>query len=118
MTQTDHVCPSVCVCLSASAYTTPPRPLPSPPTPTHKTIQHLPADTSQAALEAAIAGLNRRPDVHGIMVEQPFPRHLLAGRQRAWAAIDPAKVGVGLCVCVCVCVSFFWGGVVGGWVDE
>lgn len=90
-------------------------------TPQHP-AQHLPADISQTALEAAIAGLNRRPDVHGIMVEQPFPRHLLEGRQAAWAAIDPEKVQeqeerrkrkarvafVCVCVCVpmcCVCVS-------------
>ena len=80
-----------------------------PQTPKHRT-QQLPADTSQAALEAAIAGLNRRPDVHGIMVEQPFPRHLLAGRQRAWAAIDPEKVCVGGEGGMLVC----WGVGVGG----
>jgi len=36
----------------------------------------LPADVSQAELDALIADLNARPDVHGILVQLPLPPHL------------------------------------------
>lgn len=38
----------------------------------------LPADISQAALEALIAQLNARPDIHGILVQLPLPPPLNA----------------------------------------
>ena len=53
-------------------------------------LEHkLPADTSQAALLALIAELNRRPDVHGILVQLPLPKHIDSGV--VIEAIDPAK---------------------------
>lgn len=36
----------------------------------------LPVDVSQAELDALIADLNARPDVHGILVQLPLPPHL------------------------------------------
>ncbi|MGE0851579.1 MAG: bifunctional methylenetetrahydrofolate dehydrogenase/methenyltetrahydrofolate cyclohydrolase FolD [Hyphomicrobiaceae bacterium] len=53
-------------------------------------LEHkLPADTSQAALLDLIAELNRRPDVHGILVQLPLPKHIDSGV--VIEAIDPAK---------------------------
>jgi methylenetetrahydrofolate dehydrogenase (NADP+)/methenyltetrahydrofolate cyclohydrolase len=49
----------------------------------------LPADTSQASLLDLIATLNRRDDVHGILVQLPLPRHI-DGR-KVIEALDPAK---------------------------
>lgn len=49
----------------------------------------LPAATSQADLLALIAELNRRPDVHGILVQLPLPPHL--DEIAVIEAIDPAK---------------------------
>jgi methylenetetrahydrofolate dehydrogenase (NADP+) / methenyltetrahydrofolate cyclohydrolase len=51
--------------------------------------RRLPAQTSQAALLAEIGKLNRRPDVHGILVQLPLPRHIDGGT--VIEAIDPAK---------------------------
>lgn len=36
----------------------------------------LPADTSQAALLGLVQELNRAPEVHGILVQLPLPRHI------------------------------------------
>ena len=53
-------------------------------------LEHkLPADTSQRALLALIAELNRRTDVHGILVQLPLPKHIDSGV--VIEAIDPAK---------------------------
>jgi methylenetetrahydrofolate dehydrogenase (NADP+)/methenyltetrahydrofolate cyclohydrolase len=49
----------------------------------------LPADTAQAALLALIAELNRRKDVHGILVQLPLPKHI--DTTAVIEAIDPAK---------------------------
>lgn len=49
----------------------------------------LPADTSEADLLAALDRLNRRDDIHGILVQQPLPSHL--DETRVVAAIDPQK---------------------------
>jgi methylenetetrahydrofolate dehydrogenase (NADP+)/methenyltetrahydrofolate cyclohydrolase len=38
----------------------------------------LPADTTQAALLARISALNADPNVHGILVQMPLPKHLNA----------------------------------------
>src|SRR5262245_29333889 len=50
---------------------------------------HLPADTPQDRLLALIAELNRRQDVHGILVQLPLPKHIVP--TRVIEAIDPAK---------------------------
>jgi len=49
----------------------------------------LPAAVSEASLLALIGELNRRTDVHGILVQLPLPRHIDAAK--VIEAIDPAK---------------------------
>lgn len=49
----------------------------------------LPAGTSQQELDAVIAAYNADPDVHGILVQQPFPAHLDV--ERVVADIAPVK---------------------------
>ncbi len=49
----------------------------------------LPADTPEAALLALIGDLNKRPDVHGILVQLPLPKHIDV--RKVIEAIDPAK---------------------------
>src|SRR5262245_36843075 len=49
----------------------------------------LAADTPQEMLLGLIAELNRRQDVHGILLQLPLPKHIEA--LRVLEAIDPAK---------------------------
>ncbi|WP_426440454.1 bifunctional methylenetetrahydrofolate dehydrogenase/methenyltetrahydrofolate cyclohydrolase FolD [Bradyrhizobium genosp. P] len=49
----------------------------------------LPADVAQCELLMLIAGLNRDPLVHGILVQLPLPKSL--DTEKVIAAIDPAK---------------------------
>jgi methylenetetrahydrofolate dehydrogenase (NADP+)/methenyltetrahydrofolate cyclohydrolase len=49
----------------------------------------LPADIDQAALLATVKSLNADPEVDGILVQMPLPRHLDA--RLVIQAIDPAK---------------------------
>lgn len=49
----------------------------------------LPESTTEAELLALIARLNADPDVHGILVQLPLPRHI--DEARVIMAIDPAK---------------------------
>lgn len=49
----------------------------------------LPAETTQAALLATIAGLNADPDVDGILVQLPLPKHI--DSRAVLEALDPAK---------------------------
>jgi methylenetetrahydrofolate dehydrogenase (NADP+)/methenyltetrahydrofolate cyclohydrolase len=49
----------------------------------------LPASASEAELLALIADLNRRADVHGILVQLPLPKHIDGAK--VIEAIDPAK---------------------------
>lgn len=42
----------------------------------HSIKLELPAETSQADLEARIRALNADPAIHGILVQMPLPRHL------------------------------------------
>ena len=44
------------------------------------TIDRLPADTTEIALLARIGQLNADPDVHGILVQTPLPKHLDAAK--------------------------------------
>lgn len=48
----------------------------------------LPADTSEAALLARIAQLNENPEVHGILVQLPLPKHLNAEKILESIAFD------------------------------
>ena len=44
-------------------------------------VQHsLPAETSEEELVRLVAGLNRDPAIHGILVQLPLPGHIDAGR--------------------------------------
>jgi methylenetetrahydrofolate dehydrogenase (NADP+)/methenyltetrahydrofolate cyclohydrolase len=53
-------------------------------------IEHkLPATTSEAALLAVIAELNRRSDVHGVLVQLPLPKHIETAK--VIEAIAPEK---------------------------
>jgi methylenetetrahydrofolate dehydrogenase (NADP+) / methenyltetrahydrofolate cyclohydrolase len=49
----------------------------------------LSAQTSEEELLAVLDELNRRADIHGILVQQPLPPHL--DETRVVAAIDPSK---------------------------
>jgi methylenetetrahydrofolate dehydrogenase (NADP+) / methenyltetrahydrofolate cyclohydrolase len=49
----------------------------------------LPASTGEAELLDLVAKLNADPDVHGILVQLPLPRHMDA--QKVIEAIDPGK---------------------------
>ena len=49
----------------------------------------LPADTTEAALLATVAGLNADPDIDGILVQLPLPPQIR--QQAVIEAIDPAK---------------------------
>ncbi|MBL8860436.1 MAG: bifunctional methylenetetrahydrofolate dehydrogenase/methenyltetrahydrofolate cyclohydrolase FolD [Planctomycetes bacterium] len=55
----------------------------------HVRTARLPAATSQAEIEALVAGLNADPSLHGILVQLPLPAGLDA--ERVVACIDPAK---------------------------
>ena len=55
-----------------------------------RSFEHrLPADTDQATLLALVDRLNRDPEVHGILVQLPLPRHIDTGA--VIEAIAPAK---------------------------
>ncbi|CAA7621749.1 bifunctional 5,10-methylene-tetrahydrofolate dehydrogenase and 5,10-methylene-tetrahydrofolate cyclohydrolase [Candidatus Terasakiella magnetica] len=55
-----------------------------------KSFMHtLPADTPEHELLTLIAGLNKDPEVHGILVQLPVPKHI--DSQKIIEAIDPAK---------------------------
>ncbi|NLM16601.1 MAG: bifunctional methylenetetrahydrofolate dehydrogenase/methenyltetrahydrofolate cyclohydrolase FolD [Candidatus Riflebacteria bacterium] len=50
---------------------------------------NLPADTSQEELDHAITSLNLDPDIHGILLQMPIPKHL--DSFKAIYAIKPCK---------------------------
>lgn len=55
-----------------------------------KSVEHrLDADTAEADLLALIADLNADPEIHGILVQLPLPKHL--NEDLVINAIDPAK---------------------------
>lgn len=51
-------------------------------------FEHLPAQTSESELLARIAELNSNPDVHGILVQLPLPKHLDAQKVLEVIAFD------------------------------
>ena len=62
-----------------------------------RSFEHrLPADTTQAALVALVERLNADPEVHGILVHLPLPKHL--DSESVIAAISPDKDVDGLTV--------------------
>lgn len=50
---------------------------------------NLPADTSQRELLSVVQELNRRPDIHGILVQLPLPPQI--DEQAVLLAVDPDK---------------------------
>jgi methylenetetrahydrofolate dehydrogenase (NADP+)/methenyltetrahydrofolate cyclohydrolase len=53
-------------------------------------IEHkLPAETSEADLLALVDSLNRNPDVHGILVQLPLPKHINA--EKVLNSLNPDK---------------------------
>ena len=55
----------------------------------HSELIELPADTTENDLLTAIAQLNQRADIHGILVQLPLPAHIAA--QKIIEAIAPNK---------------------------
>jgi methylenetetrahydrofolate dehydrogenase (NADP+)/methenyltetrahydrofolate cyclohydrolase len=55
----------------------------------NSTVIELPADTPQEEVVDRIAALNADPEVHGILVQQPLPRHI--DEMAITLAIDPKK---------------------------
>ncbi len=55
----------------------------------HSETHRMPAETTQAEIEAMVARLNADPIIHGVLVQLPLPAHLDAAR--VIAAIDPNK---------------------------
>jgi methylenetetrahydrofolate dehydrogenase (NADP+) / methenyltetrahydrofolate cyclohydrolase len=55
---------------------------------------HLPADATQADVDAAVATFNADPDVDAYIMQYPFPGHL--DYETAMLAVDPAKDADGL----------------------
>ncbi len=51
-------------------------------------FEHLPAQTGEEQLLARIAALNANPDVHGILVQLPLPKHLDAQKVLETIAFD------------------------------
>lgn len=55
-----------------------------------RSVAHdLPAQTSESDLLALLKRLNESPDVHGILLQLPLPKHIT--KVRALDAIDPSK---------------------------
>jgi len=49
----------------------------------------LSPDTPEAELLGVVQGLNTNPDIHGILVQLPLPKHI--DEQKVLLAVDPAK---------------------------
>ncbi|HVM62373.1 MAG TPA: bifunctional methylenetetrahydrofolate dehydrogenase/methenyltetrahydrofolate cyclohydrolase FolD [Verrucomicrobiae bacterium] len=55
----------------------------------HSERINLPASTSESELLSRIGGLNRKPEIHGILIQSPLPPQ--ASEEKVFSAIDPAK---------------------------
>jgi methylenetetrahydrofolate dehydrogenase (NADP+)/methenyltetrahydrofolate cyclohydrolase len=55
----------------------------------HSAHEHLPADVSQAELEAVVARFNADPSIHAYLVQLPLPDGL--DEERVLLAVDPDK---------------------------
>ena len=55
----------------------------------HSAHEHLPADVSQAELEAVVARFNADPAIHAYLVQLPLPEGL--DEERVLLAVDPDK---------------------------
>jgi methylenetetrahydrofolate dehydrogenase (NADP+)/methenyltetrahydrofolate cyclohydrolase len=55
----------------------------------HSVERKLPAETSEAELLALVDSLNKSPEINGILVQLPLPKHINA--EKVLNAIDPDK---------------------------
>jgi methylenetetrahydrofolate dehydrogenase (NADP+) / methenyltetrahydrofolate cyclohydrolase len=55
----------------------------------HSVTERMPIDTPEFALLAKIAEFNANPDIHGILVQVPLPKHI--SEEEVIRAIDPRK---------------------------
>jgi methylenetetrahydrofolate dehydrogenase (NADP+) / methenyltetrahydrofolate cyclohydrolase len=55
----------------------------------HSVTMRLPAETSEAELLETVDRLNADPDIHGILVQLPLPKHV--NSERVLRRIDPGK---------------------------
>jgi methylenetetrahydrofolate dehydrogenase (NADP+)/methenyltetrahydrofolate cyclohydrolase len=55
----------------------------------HSVTHRLPAETTQAELEALVKALNLDPAIHGILVQLPLPKHL--DEKSVLMVLDPEK---------------------------
>ncbi len=55
----------------------------------HHVTHHLPADTAEDEVLRLVDALNTDPDIHGILVQIPLPRHI--SEARVQQAVDPRK---------------------------
>jgi methylenetetrahydrofolate dehydrogenase (NADP+)/methenyltetrahydrofolate cyclohydrolase len=55
----------------------------------HSVTLRLPAETSEAELLATVDRLNADPEIHGILVQLPLPKHI--DSEKVLHRIDPAK---------------------------
>jgi methylenetetrahydrofolate dehydrogenase (NADP+) / methenyltetrahydrofolate cyclohydrolase len=55
----------------------------------HSVTIRLPAETPEAELLATVDGLNADPDIHGILVQLPLPKHI--NSEKVLRRIDPSK---------------------------
>ncbi|MCZ6641683.1 MAG: bifunctional methylenetetrahydrofolate dehydrogenase/methenyltetrahydrofolate cyclohydrolase FolD, partial [Gammaproteobacteria bacterium] len=55
----------------------------------HSNFQHLSANVSQQDLEDRVVALNKDPNIHGILVQNPLPEHI--DESRIIDLIDPLK---------------------------
>ena len=55
----------------------------------HSVTVRLPADTPEAELLATVDRLNADPDIHGILVQLPLPKHI--NSEKVLRRIDPGK---------------------------
>jgi methylenetetrahydrofolate dehydrogenase (NADP+)/methenyltetrahydrofolate cyclohydrolase len=55
----------------------------------HSVLERMEAATTEVALLAKVQQLNNDPNIHGILVQMPLPKHI--DSQKVIAAINPAK---------------------------
>lgn len=60
----------------------------------HSREEVLPADTTQAEIDAVVDSLNADPQIHAYIIQYPFPKHL--DYEAALMRVDPAKDADGL----------------------
>ena len=62
----------------------------------HSVVHRLPAETAEAEVIDLVRQLNADPDIHGVLVQLPLPKHI--SEQRVLAVLNPAKDVDGLTI--------------------